>query len=215
MPVPLLVFLHGLGQTPQSWQDQVTALPSGTRAVAPWLEGCRPGASGRFEVPKAADAVLAQLNRFGVDQVALCGSGLGAVVAVEAALRSPEAVSHLAVFGGVIHTPRWAATLQKATMKAMPAARFAEAGIDRTRLTELLDALAGVDFRHRLGGVRARTLVVRGERDAAGAAAAQGFASGIPGARLSVVPGAGALVNLDAPTAFNEALYGFLDDSEG
>ena len=35
--MPLFVFLHGVGETPQAWQDQVVALPPGVKAVAPWL----------------------------------------------------------------------------------------------------------------------------------------------------------------------------------
>lgn len=211
MPVPLLVFLHGLGQTPQTWQEQVTALPAGTKAVAPWLEGCRPGASVPFEVGRAADAVLAQLNRFGVDQVALCGTGLGAVVATEAAIRSPQAVSHLILHAGVVHTPRLAATVQRLALKAIPAARFAEAGVDRAKLNALLDALFAVDFRGRLGAITAKTLVVQGEADKANAPAAAALAGGIPGARLASVPGAGPAVYAEASGAFNGLLYGFLD----
>lgn len=210
MGVPLLVFLHGLGQTPQSWQDQVTALPAGTRAVAPWLEGCRPGASAPFEVGRAADAVLAQLNRHGVDQVALCGTGLGAVVATEAAIRSPAAVSHLVVHGGLVHTPRWQAALQRTALKAVPTARFAEAGIDRAKLSSLVAALTGADFRGRLGAITARTLVLLGSDDRAGEPGARALADGIPGARLEVIASGGPLPHVTQPAEVNRLLYDFL-----
>ncbi|NMD46435.1 MAG: alpha/beta fold hydrolase [Propionibacterium sp.] len=209
MSVPLLVFLHGLGQTPQSWQDQITALPAGTRAVAPWLEGLRPGRPADFDLEKAADAVLAQLNRFGVDRAALTGSGLGAAVAIAAAGRSPDAVSHLVLSDPMPRTPRLAGALQRLAVRAMPAGRLADAGLDRSRMIELMKVASGIDVRRWLAAVTARTLVVAGSQPAI-VAAARELADGIPEARLETVPEAGAFVPQEAPATFNELLYEFL-----
>ena len=209
MSVPLLVFLHGLGQTPQSWQDQITALPAGTRAVAPWLEGLRPGRPADFDLEKAADAVLAQLNRFGLDRAALTGSGLGAAVAIAAAGRSPDAVSHLVLSDPMPRTPRLAGALQRLAVRAMPAGKLADAGLDRARMIELMRVASGIDVRRWLPAVTARTLVVAGSQPAI-VAVARELADGIPEARLETVPEAGAFVPQEAPTAFNELLYEFL-----
>lgn len=209
MSVPLLVFLHGLGQTPQSWQDQITALPSGTRAVAPWLEGLRPGRPADFDLEKAADAVLTQLNRFGADAMALAGSGLGAAVAIAAAGRSPDAVSHLVLSDPMPRTPRLAGALQRLAVRAMPAGRLADAGLDRSRMIELMKVASGIDVRRWLPAVTARTLVVAGSQPAI-VAAARELADGIPGARLETVSDAGALVPQEAPAAFNRLLYEFV-----
>lgn len=209
MSVPLLVFLHGLGQTPQSWQDQITALPSGTRAVAPWLEGLRPGRPADFDLEKAADAVLTQLNRFGADAMALAGSGLGAAVAIAAAGRSPDAVSHLVLSDPMPRTPKLAGALQRLAVRAMPAGRLADAGLDRSRMIELMKVASGIDVRRWLPAVTARTLVVAGSQPAI-VAAARELADGIPGARLETVSDAGALVPQEAPAAFNRLLYEFV-----
>ncbi|MFZ1411994.1 MAG: hypothetical protein WAS07_11090, partial [Micropruina sp.] len=61
MTPSLLVFLHGLGGSPQTWQSQVAALPPGMKAAAPWVDGFRPGAQAPFDLGRAADAALAQL----------------------------------------------------------------------------------------------------------------------------------------------------------
>lgn len=212
MPVPLLVFLHGLGQTPPYWQDQVTALPAGTRAVAPWLEGLRPGRPGDFDLDRAADAVLGQLNRFGVDQVALAGAGLGASVAVAAAGRSPAAVSHLVLTDVPPKAPKLAGLVQRLAVLAMPKGRLADAGLDRARMLALVRAASGIDLGHWLPAVTARTLVLAGAADQAGARAASDLAGRISGARLETIAGEGADLPRTATAAFNDALYGFLDD---
>lgn len=215
MSVPLLVFLHGLGQTPQFWQDQVTALPADTRAAAPWLDGLRPGASNAFDAPRAADAVLAQLNRFGVDQVALVGSGLGAAVAVLAAGRSPEAVSHLVLSDVLPRTPKLTGALQRMAVRAMPKAKLADAGLDRARMVELMKLAAGVDVRSSLPLVTARTLVVAGASNPVGVSAARELAAGIEGSQVEVVAGAGLSVPVEAAAEFNRLLYVFLDQGAG
>lgn len=215
MSVPLLVFLHGLGQTPQFWQDQVTALPPGTKAVAPWLDGLRPGAGNEFELTRAADAVLAQLNRFGVDQVALAGSGLGAAVAVVAAGRSPDAVSHLVLADVLPRTPKLAGALQRMAVRTIPKAKLADAGLDRARMIELMKLASGIDLRTSLPLVTARTLVIGGSGNPPGVTAGRELTAAIQGARFELVGPGGAAVPADAPTEFNTLLYGFLDEPAG
>ena len=211
MPVPLLVFLHGLGQTPPLWQDQVTSLPTGTRAVAPWLEGLRPGKPADFDLDRAADAVLAQLNRFGVDSVALAGTGLGAAVAAVAAGRSPDAVSHLVLSDLQPRAPKLAGLAQRLAVRIMPAGRLADAGLDRARMLRLVKAVSGIDLRPHLATVTARSLLISGGSDAAGTAVARELAVGMEGARVEVVPGVGAPVPTQASEQYNGLLYGFLD----
>ena len=210
MSVPLLVFLHGLGQNPPFWQDQVTALPAGTRAVAPWLEGLRPGRPGDFDLEKSADAVLAQLNRFGVDSVVLAGTGLGAAVAVAAAGRSPDAVSHLVLSDLQPRAPKLAGLAQRLAVRTMPAGRLADAGLDRARMLRLVKAASGIDLRPWLAGITARTLLISGGSDAAGTAAANDLATGLDGATVEVIAGAGAPVPTQATDQYNRLLYDFL-----
>ncbi|HRL49442.1 MAG TPA: alpha/beta hydrolase [Propioniciclava sp.] len=206
----LLALLHGLGQTPQSWQDQVTELPPGFRAVAPWLRGMRPARAEEFSVEGAADDVLALLNQYGVEQMSLVGVSLGAMVALDAAIRAPQAVSHLVLAAGQINPPRSVMRMQRLAFSLIPARRLAAMGVEKRRFLRALDTAAQIDYRGRLGDVTAATLVLVGEQDRANRPAAEALAAGIPGARLSVVPGAGQQVNTDNPAAFNKLVYDFL-----
>ena len=206
----LLVLLHGLGQTPQSWQDQVTAMPDGFKAVAPWLKGTRPGRAEEFSVEGAADEVLRLLNQHGAERMSLVGVSIGAVVALDAAIRAPEAISHLVLVSGQVNPPRSVARMQRLVFSMMPARRLASMGVEKRRFLQALDESARVDYRSRLGQVKARTLILVGADDKANQPAAHDLAAGIPGARLEVVPGAGAQPNVEAPRAFNELVWPFL-----
>lgn len=209
----LLVFVHGLGQLPQTWQDQVTAMPSGSfKAVAPWIKGLRPGRLGEFAVDAAADDLLGLLNANGVESMGLVGSGLGAVVALAAAQRAPEFVSDLVLEGVTLHYGRLALGAQKTLIRAMPDARWAATGLNRASVLNVLDGLAGVDLRPGLGAVRARTLVLLGSHDRAQRPAAEATAAGVPNGRLVVLPNAADPLHLSAPEAFNNELWTFFDD---
>ena len=194
----LLVLLHGLGQSPQSWQDQVTELPDGFKAVAPWLKGMRPGRDELFSVPTAADDVLA------------VGVSLGAMVAMDAAIRAPQTVEHLVLAAGQVNPPRSVMRMQRLAFSLIPARRLAAMGVEKKRFLQALDAAAQIDYRAQLGAITAKTLVLVGASDKPNRAAAEALAAGIPGARLEVVAGAGQQVNTDNPAEFNRLVYGFL-----
>lgn len=206
----LLVLLHGLGQTPQSWQDQVTVLPAGFKAVAPWLKGTRPGRAEQFTVTGASDEVLSLLNTHGVEQMSLVGVSLGAVVALDAAIRAPEHVSHLVLAAGQVNPPKAVMRAQRLVFSLMPARRIAAMGVEKKRFLQALDEAARVDYRAQLGKVQAKTLVLVGASDKPNLPAAQALAAGIPGARLEIVESAGHQLNTDAPERFNELVYDFL-----
>lgn len=207
----LIVFLHGVGETPQVWQDQVVALPPGAKAVAPWLRGLRPGRDDAFGVSAAGDDVLSLLNTHGVEQLTLIGSGVGGMVALDIAVRAPETVAQLVLSAAQLAPPKSDLRAQRLALRLTPAKRLARLGIDKERLRAALDALEGVDPTDRLGDVTARTLVVVGAQDAAGHPAAAKLAAAIPDATLEIVPGARQSPHTEAPAAFNATVFGFLD----
>lgn len=185
-------------------------MPAGFKAVAPWLKGTRPGRAEQFSVTGAADDVLGLLNAKGVEQMSLVGVSLGAVVALDAAIRAPECVSHLVLAAGQVNPPKSVMRAQKLVFSLMPARRLAALGVEKKRFLQALDEAAAVDYRSQLGRVKARTLVLVGANDKPNLPAAQALAAGIPGARLEIVEGAGHQLNTDAPDRFNELVYAFL-----
>lgn len=208
----LLAFVHGLGQMPQTWQDQVTGMASDRfKAVAPWLKGLRPGRLGDFSVDAAADELLELLNQNGVESMALVGSGLGGVVCLAAAQRAPGCVSDLVVEGVTLKHGRLALGAQKALIKAMPDSRWAATGLNRGSVLSVLDALAGLDLTTDLPQISARTLAVVGEHDRAQRPSSDALVAGVRGAQLAVIPQAADPVHLTNPEAFNRALWDFID----
>lgn len=90
-------------------------------------------------------------------------------------------------------------------VRAIAAANGAEGIIDA------LEALrTRLDSTSTLASIRCPVLVIVGAEDAlTPPAVAEGMVRAIPGARLSVVPGAGHMSNLEQPEAFDAALWDF------
>ena len=74
-------------------------------------------------------------------------------------------------------------------------------------------AIRDLDFTRDLPGIRARTLVVAGEKDAGTPVAmSEEIVRHIPGARLAVIPGAAHLSAVDSASEFNALIRAFLTD---
>lgn len=202
----LLVFLHGMGQMPQTWMDQVTAMPDGYKAVAPWIKGLRPGRLAPFCLDDAVNDLWSLLNQHGVEQMALVGTGLGATVSLAAAVRSPETISHLVLEGVQAHVSRRGMRLQKTVLRAMPQARWRATGLNRESVLSIMDELAGLDLRPELPKVTAQTVLVTGDRDPQ-SRHMKDIARAIPHARLEQLEGVSQQAHLESPEQFNLIMY--------
>lgn len=209
-PSPV-VLLHGAGQMPTMWQSQVEALGAGTKAVAPWIDGLRPGRPREVSLTRAAAGLISTLDLNGIKRARVVAHQFGAMAALQAAADEPGRIERM-VLSGVIALPgRMALAAQKAMIKLMPAARLAEVGATKEDLLHALEVMAQADFTSRLGEIAVPALIVCCEADPTGRAYAQTLAQGLPAAELRLVPGAGPAPMTVAPDAYNEAMVEFLN----
>ena len=94
---PPIVFLHGLGASSITWQENVGPLSERFTVYAPDIPGH--GDSVKLGVDYNTDAgvslILGFLDAVGTPAAALAGSSMGGLIALLTALRHPERVSHL------------------------------------------------------------------------------------------------------------------------
>lgn len=206
------MFVHGLFSSPLDFGDQVSALPDSLQAMAPWLRGTRPGATGEsFDLVAAAADLAMTIELSGAPKTTIFGVGEGALVALEIGLSRPDLDVDLVLVG-----PAVAATagvgMQRRFVGLIPRGVFARRGVDKGRAVAALDSLADLDLWGRLGELRGRAMLVVGEKDKAGRAAAGGFGAQASSAdvRVEVVPGASTAPQLQNPGAVNAVLYDFL-----
>lgn len=98
---PTVVFIHGVLNDHSVWILQTRYFAHhGWNVLALDLPGhCKSAGEPPRSVEEAADFVLALLDAAGVAKAALVGHSFGALVALEAAARAPERITHLALVG--------------------------------------------------------------------------------------------------------------------
>jgi 2-succinyl-5-enolpyruvyl-6-hydroxy-3-cyclohexene-1-carboxylate synthase len=119
---PPLVLLHGFTGTGEFWLPVALRLPH-RRCILPDLPGHggtdAPGAAREWRLERAADEVVALLDRLGLERFALAGYSLGGRLALSLALRFPDRVSALVLVGA---TPGIADPAQRAARARADAA---------------------------------------------------------------------------------------------
>jgi pimeloyl-ACP methyl ester carboxylesterase len=213
------------------WQPQMAPLGEHYATFAPDLPGISGScASTPFTLTGAADAVIDLIHQLGYNCAHVCGLSLGAMVAVEIALRAPDLTASLILSGGQVHPQSLLMGVQRRALARAserdlmkppallvkrfpdlaPAATENMRALGKQRLLEAVDALSQVDFCHRLVDIAAPTLVLCGSRDWPNRRAARALARGIPQAKLRIVRGAGHVWNLERPALFTQILLEFL-----
>jgi long-chain acyl-CoA synthetase len=218
-----LVLVHGYGGSALQWLYQLRAFGQGARVIAPDLRG-HGGSDDPDELPASMDGLVDDLELalagVGAEQsIALLAHSFGGAIAVEYALRHPEAASALVLIGV---PSRFEIQRGARQLLSMPNGIYTFlqrrfhlpllANHIRT-LRRLHDrAMApwpGVD---RLKQLRLPTLVITGQRDTVFLRQHyEDVATHIPGAKSVVIPVSSHLVQLERPDAVNRAIHRFLE----
>jgi 3-oxoadipate enol-lactonase len=229
---PVVVLSNPIGTALEVWEPQLTALASRFRVVRYDHRG--QGGSevtpGPYSLELLADDLASLLAELDVFRASVCGLSLGGAVGMCFAVAYPERVDRLVLactsahFGTADSWNERAAlvrrrgigplvdpVLQRWFTAAASAGDMApyRAMLEATPVegyAACCEALAGWDFRARLGEIVAPTLVICGALDpSTGIDHAEVIARGI-GAPLVTIDGAAHLANVEQPTAFDEAL---------
>jgi 3-oxoadipate enol-lactonase len=197
---------------------------------------------GPWSLDQMADDLRRLLDALGLARAHLVGLSMGGCVAMTAALRFPGLVESLVLADTTSRYAPHTRAMWDDRIRAVEAGgmepvieptmdiwftpefrRRAPEAVDRVRrmfratdphgYVRAVGAIAEVDLTTRLGEIRAPTLVLVGEHDpGTPVAMAETLQRGIPGARLTVLPGARHCSCVEAAPAFDQALLGFLAD---
>jgi 3-oxoadipate enol-lactonase len=234
-----LIFVHGVGSTAAIWDEQLAAFGDEFSCAAIELRGngaLKPDPDpSLISRPGFADDVLAVAGKLGIERFTLVGCSLGGVVALELWKTAADRLRAIVMLGSFARYPdgqRYAdgiaaAVREAGSMRAFAEGRVAKLGLPPARLHETIEQMACKsipcylastqatwtgDYRALLSTIDVPVLVAYGERDTiAPRALSEEIASGIRGARLATVEGAGHVANADNPRVFNRVLRGFLD----
>jgi pimeloyl-ACP methyl ester carboxylesterase len=237
---PPALFLH---QSPRSWTEYIHVLPLAGREVhAIALDTLGFGQSAPTTAPsieRFADAVEAVAEALDIDNVSLIGHHTGAVIALEAAARTPSRFAALVLSAMPLVTPE-----RRARLALRPSVDHVEPRSDGSHLTDLwqrrrgfyrtgeeadltryvIDALQvddvedghravnDYDMLARLDAVSTRTMLLCGADDAYSLPDQSALAK-LLHCELQVIPDAGVCLPEQRPVEFTRAVLSFVQEA--
>lgn len=165
-----VVYLHGLGQTPASWESVLRVLGQESGGLCPDLFGLIRGKEVCYEnlyqaFSRYCGALPAPLT--------LCGLSLGGVLALQYGIEHSDRVGALVLIGTQFVMPKGLLRLQNAMFRLMPGSMFSASGLSKADTMRLSRSMMALDFRGCLARLRCPVLAVCGTGDHANQKAAR------------------------------------------
>jgi len=225
-----LVLLHGFGGSSQNWYPFTAGLAERRRLILVDLRGhgYSTNPENKFTHREAASDVFLLLEKLGIGQFSAMGMSSGGMTLLHMARSQPERIGSMVLISATTHFPDQArAIMRAASFRTMPQAvqemyrECAKRGDKQIRqLIKQFNALSedydDVNFTPRdLAIIRARTLVVHGDRDRFFPVEIPvSLYRSIPDAALWIVPGGDHVPIYDPSVPFTSTVLRFLDGSD-
>ncbi|MCM1263859.1 MAG: alpha/beta hydrolase [Butyrivibrio sp.] len=200
------IYLHGLGQTPNSWEKTIMQLESAAHSECPNLAKLIQGQDVTYQnlykaFSKICDSFDLKIN--------LCGLSLGGVLALNYACEHPEKVNSLVLIATQYKMPKGLLRIQNILFQFMPKNMFQQTGFSKVNFLQLCKTMMELDFSNFIRKITCPTLVICGEKDSANKKAAEELARIMKNAEFQVINDSGHEVNIDAPEKLAETLRVF------
>jgi 3-oxoadipate enol-lactonase len=238
---PVLLLLHSLGADASMWEPQMRGFAGRYRVIRYDVRGhgsSAPAGVAELTLPMLAGDALAVLDALRVPVAHWCGISMGGMSAMWAAVHHPQRVARLVLCNTSAHMPppslwqtrldairrdgvaamipaileRWFTPQFRAAAPAqVERVRSMLLKVDPSSYAAACAAIRDMDQRAQLASIRAPTLIVCGDEDAATPLPhSEALRDAIPGARLELLH-ASHLSNVEAAAPFEAAVADFLD----
>lgn len=205
------VFVHGLGQTPESWNAVLLSMEKTEKCVCPDLvESVKHQNVNYKNLYNAFSELCDKLD----EPVDLCGLSLGGVLALNYAIERPEKVKSLILIATPYRMPKMLLKLQNICFRFMPKSMFWQMGFEKKDYIGLCRSMMELDFTDSLDNISCPVMIVCGEKDHVNKRAAEELAMLLKNSRFERVSLAGHEVNTEAPDKLGKLCISFWEQLE-
>lgn len=197
------IFLHGLGQSEESWMKVLPFLDLNEECIVPDLFYPEEGRDVTYQ--NLYGAFKKDLEKYD-EPLCLCGLSLGGIFALNYAIEYPWKVSSLVLIGTQFTMPKKLLKFQNVIFSLLPKKAFKSSKIGKSEMIKLSKSMMDLDFSSKLIEIKMPTLLIVGEKDASNMKASRMMNTLIQDSEFCVIQGAGHEVNTDAPEALARAL---------
>ena len=200
------IYLHGLGQNPDSWSKLIEQLENVEDSMCPDLSELVQGQDTTYQNLYAAFSAMCDEIE---EDLCLCGLSLGGVLALNYAIEHPGKIKVLVLIATQYKMPKILLKAQNTIFRFMPKSMFQQMGFGKSDFLKLCNTMMELDFSDSVYKVSCPTLVIYGEKDRANKNASIELANMLINAELQVFNGAGHEINIEAPDKLVETLRVF------
>ena len=155
------LYLHGLGQKPDSWNKVIKGTKVSESSINLSLAEMLEGKSATYKELYSVFSSECGKEKGGI---VLCGLSLGAVLALNYAIEHPDKVKALVLIAAQYKMPEKILKVQNMLFHLMPNSAFNKMGFKKADVISLCGTMAELDFRDSLHKVSCPVLIVCGEK---------------------------------------------------
>jgi pimeloyl-ACP methyl ester carboxylesterase len=230
-PTPIIL-LHGAGVTQKWWHPQIDALSDEFRVIAPDLAGHGARGSEPFTLSRAVEDLSILIDSQAGGQAIVCGISLGGYIAMAHAGQHPDQTAGLVLAGcsmnlnglrglafkmtGLMLKIQGVEKITDGTLRGFRKRvrpeiiePVIEAGLNIETAMGAFGQVAGRNYFKLMAGYSRPVVIVNGVDDELSRKGEEKLLKALPNGGLEVIEGAGHLVNLEQPEAFNALLRDF------
>ena len=200
------VFVHGLGQSSESWNKTISYMKDSENIFCPdlcsLLHNTEPDYNNLYG--KFAD----YCNKFN-EPIDLCGLSLGSILALNYAIEYPENVKSLILIAPQYKMPVKLLKLQNLIFRFMPKSMFKQTGFDKNSFIQLCKTMMKLDFSDCV--ISCPTLIICGEKDRANKKSSYELSKKLD-IKLIFLKNSGHEVNIDSPKMLAKILKIFTSE---
>lgn len=200
------IYIHGLGQKPDSWQRVIQQINVDEDSICPDLAELVRGKAVTYPALYSAFSAMCDAIE---EPLSLCGLSLGGVLALHYAAEHPGRVRALVLIAAQYHMPERLLKLQNAVFRFAPKSMFREMGFEKDDFLNLCRTMMNLNFSASLHEISCPAMVICGGKDRANRRASADLAGILKNAEFHVLNGVGHEVNAEAPERLAELLFAF------
>lgn len=204
------LYLHGLGQKPNSWDRTIKGTKVSDSSISLSIAEMLKGKKATYRELYAAFSEECDKE---VEEIVLCGLSLGAVLALHYAIDHPDKVKALVLIAAQYKMPKKILKFQNMLFRLMPNSMFKQMGFPKADVISLCGTMAELNFGDSLHNVSCPVLIVCGEKDNANKKASKELDRYLSKSSFCELK-AGHEVNIESPEELAIVLQRFYDDIE-
>ncbi|NCC54694.1 MAG: alpha/beta hydrolase [Erysipelotrichia bacterium] len=202
------ILIHGLGQTPSSWDHTLQHMKHTSDIIVLDLFTLIKNKPFNYENLYTA---FANYCLYLHEPLNLCGLSLGGILALQFATNYPQTTNSLLLIGARYNVPKTLFKLQNIIFKCMPKQTFTQMNVAKEDFIALSKSMINIDLEKDLKNITCPTLVLCGEKDKANKKASMVLQNKIAKAELVIIENANHEVNVDAPQKLAITIEHFLN----